>query len=181
MADEKVQLPRELLDVERDAVGQVTVRRRGSRVGVEFGAAALQQLDERHGPPIERGMLGRRRRAQMRLQRDVAEILQRQDAERIRMAEHRRDRQRHLLEQVGDVGEGKRRELDRPSVQREHDRWSIGRQDPEVAAIRSIARQRHDPGASSREAALTEILVDAIAQLGAFNRALIGHELSRQG
>src|SRR2546427_2272443 len=97
------------------------------------------------------------------------------------MAEHRRDGQRHLLEQVGDVGERKRRELDRPRVQRQHDRRSIRRQDPEVATIRSIARERHDFGAFSREAALTEILVDAIAQLGALNCALIGHELSRQG
>ena len=116
----------------------------------------------------------------MRLQRDVAEILQRQDAEGIRMAEHRRDRQRHLLEQIGDVGKRERREFDRSRVQRQHDRWSIGRQDPEVATVRRIAGERHDPGAASREAALTEVLVDTIAQLGAFDCRLIGHELSRQ-
>ena len=66
------------------------------------------------------------------------------------------------------------------AVQRQHDRWSIGRQDPEVATVRRIAGERHDPGAAPREAALTEILVDTIAQLGAFDCRLIGHELSRQ-
>ena len=43
----------------------------------------------------ERRVLGRRRRAEVRLQRHVAEILQRQDAERVGVAEDRRHRQRH--------------------------------------------------------------------------------------
>ena len=84
---EEVELPRELLDVERDAVGDVAVR-------VDLGAAALQQVDERDGLPVERRVLGGRRRAEMGLQRDVAEILERENAERIGVAEQCRHRQR---------------------------------------------------------------------------------------
>ena len=48
------------------------------RVDAQLGAAALQLLDERHRLAVERRVLGRRRRAEVRLQRDVAEILQRE-------------------------------------------------------------------------------------------------------
>ena len=50
---EEVELPRQLVDVERDAVGQV-------RVGAQLAAAALQQLDERHRLPVKRRMFRRR-------------------------------------------------------------------------------------------------------------------------
>ena len=97
---EEVELPGQLLDVERDAVRQVRVATRSSR------AAALQQLDERHRLPVERRVLGRRRRAEVRLQRDVAEILQREDAELVGVAEDRRHRQRHLLQQPATLTNG---------------------------------------------------------------------------
>ena len=121
MADEEVELPRELLDVERDAVGQM-------RVGGELGAAPLQQLDQRDRLAIERRVLARRRGAQMRLQRHVAQILLRDDAERVGMIEHERHRQRHLPQQLRHVGEGQRGEVDRPGVQRQHDRRVVGRE-----------------------------------------------------
>ena len=79
----------------------------------ELRAAPLQQLDERDRLAVERGVLGRRRGAEVRLQRDVAEILQREDAELVRVAEDRRHRQRHLLQQLADVGERQRGEVDR--------------------------------------------------------------------
>ena len=104
--DEEVQLPRQLLDVERDAVGQV-VRRR------ELRAAPLQRGDERDRLAVERRVLGRRRRAEVRLQRDVAEILQRQHAELVGVAEDRGNRHRHLREQARDVDERQRVEVER--------------------------------------------------------------------
>ena len=58
-------------------------------------------------------VLGRRRGAEMRLQRHVAEILQRDDAERVRVAEDGGHRQRHLLQQARDVRERQRGEIDR--------------------------------------------------------------------
>ena len=86
-------------------------------------------LDERHGLAVERGVLGRRRRAEVRLQRDVAEILaargSRARSEWPRMRGHR---QRHLPQQLGDVDERQRRELDRAGVQREHERRPVGRE-----------------------------------------------------
>ena len=100
--------------------------RAGSASDCELRAAPLQQLDERDRLPVERRVLGRRRGAEMRLQRDVAEILERENAERVGVAEDRRHRQRNLLQQRRDVGEGQRREVDRPGVQREHDRRAVG-------------------------------------------------------
>ncbi len=47
---------------------------------------------------IERGVLGRRRRAEMRLQRDVAEILEAEDAEVSGVIQDARHRQRHRAE-----------------------------------------------------------------------------------
>ena len=63
---------------------------------MQLTAAPLEQLDERHRLPVERGVLGRRCRAEMGLQRHVPEILQRDDAVRVRVPEDRRNGQRHL-------------------------------------------------------------------------------------
>ena len=105
----------QLFDVERDPVGEVAVR-------IDFGPAPLQHLDERDRLPIQRRVLGRCRRAQVRLQRDVAEIFQRHDAVRVGVSQQRGNRQRHLPEQLGDIGERQRGEVDRSDVQREHGR-----------------------------------------------------------
>ena len=110
--DEEVELPGQLLDVEGDAVGQVLGRR-------ELGAAALQRRDERHRLPVERRVLRRRRRAEVRLQRDVAEILEREHAEVVGVAEDGRDRHRHLREQPRDVDE--RQRLERRTAPRSSD------------------------------------------------------------
>ena len=105
MPDEEVELPGQLLDVERDPIRQVPI-------GLQLGAPPLQQRDERDGFPVQGRVLGRRRRAEMRLQRHVAQVLERHDAVGIRVAENRRDRQRDLLEQRGHVREGQRLEVD---------------------------------------------------------------------
>jgi hypothetical protein len=91
---EELQLPEQLLDVEGDAVRRVVARR-------EFRAAALHDLDERDGLPIEAAVLGGRRGAEMRLQRDVAEIVQHEDPQIARTVEDARHRQPHRFEQAG--------------------------------------------------------------------------------
>ena len=169
IADEILELPGELLDVERHPVGQV-------RVGCELGAPPLEQLDERDRLPVERGVLGRRRRPQMRLQRDVAQVLQRHDPERVCVSEDVGHRQRHLLQQDGHVGEGQRRELDRSGVQRQHDRRTVGGNDAEVLSIRRVAGERHDPCVAAR-AAGAQVLVDPVADLRALGGSLVKHGL----
>src|SRR5438874_6718108 len=109
----------------------------------------------------------------MRLQRDVTEILERQDAELVGVAEQDRHRQRHLLQQFGDVGERQCRELERSGMQREHEPWAAERDDAEVPAVRRIAGQRNDARALVRETAIPEITGDPIAQLQAVSRSLV--------
>ena len=109
----------------------------------------------------------------MRLQRDVTEILERKDAELVGVAEQDRHRQRHLLQQFGDVGERQCRELDRSGMQREHEPWAAERDDAEVPAVRRIAGQRNDARALVRETAIPEITGDPIAQLQAVSRSLV--------
>ena len=137
MLDEEVELPGQLLDVEGDPIGQVPI-------GLQLGAAPLQQRDERDGVPVQRRVLGRRRGSQMCLQRDVAQIFERHDAVGIRVAENRGDRQRHLLEQRGHVREGQRLEVDAPRVQREHHRVATGQDHAKVAPVGCVACERHD-------------------------------------
>ena len=112
---EEIELPRELLDVERDAVGQIRRRR-------QLRAAPLQRRDQRDRLAIERRVRRRRRRAQVRLQRDVAEILQRQDAQLVDVIDDLRDRHRHRRQQLRDVHERQRGVVERRRVHREHER-----------------------------------------------------------
>ena len=78
MLDEEVHLPGELLHIERNAVGKVLRR-------LELRAALLDRGDESHGLAVEGGVFPGRRGAEMGLQRDVAEILQCEDAEIFRV------------------------------------------------------------------------------------------------
>ena len=100
----------------------------------------------------------------MRLQRDVAEILQRHDAQRVGVPQQRGNRQRHLPEQLGDIGEGQRGELDRSHVQGEHDRRLVGTDDAEVSPVRRVAGQGHHPGGGAVEAHGRQVAIDPIAQ-----------------
>ena len=115
----------------------------------------------------------------MRLQRDVAEILERHDAQRIGVSQQRRNRQRHLPEQLGDIGEGQRGELNRSHVQREHDRRLVVTDDAEVSPIRCIAGQWHHPGRGAVDAGGPQVAIDPIAQLEAVAGPFVwGHEES---
>ena len=111
----------------------------------------------------------------MGLQRHVAEILQGNDAELVGMAENRRRRQWHLAQQPGHVGERHPGEFDRPRMDREHKGRTVGRNNPEVPSIGGVARQRHDAGILRRQPALFEIPVDAIVNVQAVGRLLLGH------
>ena len=91
-------------------------------------------------------MFGGRRRADVRLQRDVAEILERDDAELGRVAEDPRHRHGHRAEQLRDVHERQRLEINRPRMDGKHLRWAVAKQDAEIAPVRRIAGELHDLG-----------------------------------
>ena len=74
----------------------------------------LNRGDQRDGLTIERRMFGRGRRADMRLERDVAEILERDNPELARMVQDSRDRHRHRAQQPRNVHERQGVEIDRP-------------------------------------------------------------------
>ncbi len=97
--DEEIQLPRELFDVERQAI-------RSDRAVGQFGATPLEAHQELHGPAVVLRVRVRAARTEMRLERLVAEILQRQDPEGIGMPEDGRHGQRHAAEQVRHLDEG---------------------------------------------------------------------------
>ena len=117
----------------------------------------------------------------MGLQRDVAQILQRDDPERVGVIEHCRHRQRHLMKQPGDVRERQRRKFDRAGVQREHNRRAVRRDDAEVLAIGGVARQRYDAGGALGETAIAQVLIDPVPYVGAFSRSLVEHCSPRAG
>ena len=89
MLDEELELPRQLFDIEGDAIGRVGV-------GAEVLAALLHARNELHGLPVQRVMLSRCCGTEVRLERDVTEIFQPDHAKRIRMMQDRRHRHRHL-------------------------------------------------------------------------------------
>ena len=135
MTHEVLQLPGQFLDIECHSIRQVLF-------GGELRAASVEELDERDRLAVQRRVLGGRRRTEVGLQRHVAEVLQRDDAERIGVIEDRRDRQRHLLQQGRHVGERQCREFDRPRMQRQHDRGAVRRNDAEVLPVRCVAGER---------------------------------------
>ena len=77
-------------------------------------------------------MLGARRGAEMRLQRHVAEILQRDDAELVRVAKDARHRHRHRGQQACDVHERQLLEVDRLRMDGQHLRRRVAKQHAEV-------------------------------------------------
>ena len=168
---EEVHLPGQLLDVERDAVGQVVGR-------LELGAAALHGRDQPDRLPIQRRVLRRRRRAEVRLQRHVAQILEREHADVVGMAEDARNRHRHLLEQPRDVHERQRFHVERGRVQGQDEWRSRGREHPVVAPIRRVAGQRHDPRAVRGQAAPPEVHVDPLPLLGGVGVSLVRHRFT---
>ena len=110
--------PEEVLVRRTPAPRSASRCRRPSRYGgyasdLQLLAAHLQLRDERHRL---RGRARRARpawRAEVRLQRHVAEILQADDAELVRVVQDGRDRQRHRLEQARDRDKRHAVEVDR--------------------------------------------------------------------
>ena len=111
---EEVELPGQLFDVKGDAIREI-------RVLDQLRTAALERFDELDRLAVEGGVFRRGRRAQVRLQRDVTEIFERQDAERIRMAQDRGHGEGQQPQQLGDVGKRQRRERNRGGVERQND------------------------------------------------------------
>ena len=138
-------------------------------VRTELRAAPLQQLDERDRLAVERRVLGRRRRAEVRLQRDVAEILQRDDAERVGVARA-----------SPGTGSGICRSSS-ATLANGSDAKSIGPacsastiDGPSGRMIRKYRRSDASPvsgttrGVAPSEAAVPQVAIDPIAQLDAF-------------
>src|SRR5262245_11708896 len=100
MTHEVVELPCELFEVERDLV-------RWSVSGVELPSAPLKDVDERDRLPVQRGVLRQRACTQMRLQRDVTQILELENAERAGVSDHGGHGQGHALEKASDGDERK--------------------------------------------------------------------------
>ena len=114
----------------------------------------------------------------MRLERDVAEILEREHADVVGMPEDLRDRDRHALEQPRDVGERQRVHVERRRVQRQHERRAVRRQDAVVAPIGGVAGQRDDARAEGAEAVAAEVDVDSFALLGGVRAPFLDHVLT---
>ena len=106
-------------------------------------------------------MFSGRRRAEVRLQRDVAEILKAQHAQFVRVVKDRRHRDRNLLQQPRDRHEWHRRELDRALVQGQDDRFVALHQHTEVATIRGIAGEGHHGRDAGRQAVQVEVLLES--------------------
>ena len=100
----------------------------------------------------------------MRLERDVAQILQRENAEIAGVPENRRDWHRHGRKQRGDVHERQRVVVERLRVETDDERCAIGRDDAEVPPVRGVARQRHD--ARRNDVGACEVLGDLRGNVG---------------
>ena len=117
----------------------------------------------------------RGRRAQVRLQRHVAQVLEREHADVVGMAEDARNRHRHLLEQPRDVHERQRFHVERGRVQGQDEWRARGREHPVVAPIRRVAGQRHDTRAVRGQAAPPEVHVNPFPLLGGVGVSLVRH------
>src|SRR5207237_10500631 len=115
MLDEEVELPGELVAVERNAERQELAR-------LHLFAALLQPIDQFDGLFIERIVFDRLRAAEMRLQRHVAEVFENQNAEIVGVAGNRGDGQRDVRQQTADVHKRQLIELERLVVDGKHHR-----------------------------------------------------------
>ena len=85
--------------------------------------------------------------------------------------------------QIADARKRQRREVNRPGVQRQHDRRAVGRDDPEVPTVRRVAGQRHHARVESGQSAVAQIAGDPFAKLSAVGGAGLvhGHPGADQG
>ena len=131
----------------------------------QLRAFPLHPEHELNRLPVQRVVFGGLRHAQVRLQGDVAEILEDEDAEVVRMARDRGNRQRDVRKQPADVDERQRVECERRIVDRQHDRRVVGPQDAEILARRRVAGQRHDAHLRPREFRAMQAFVDSRARV----------------
>ena len=135
-------VPRQLLDVEGDAI-------RRAVLGGQLGAALLQDGDELDRLAVQGPVLVGRRQAEVGLQRDVTEVVEADQAERVGMVQDARHRQRHRLEQAADGDERHAVDVDRSGVEGEDERAPVRRPDADIAVGR-VARQQHDRATTDR-------------------------------
>ena len=128
MFEEEFQFPRQLLDIERQPVREV--RGRGERL-----ASPLEQINQAYGVTIERRVAVGWCGLHVRLHRHIAEVFERQNTEVGFVAQGRRNRDPDLTEELGDVDKRKRRVVDGPCVNREHERGPARWNHTEVAPI----------------------------------------------
>ena len=147
---EELEFPQQLVDVKCDAIRRIRRRR-------QLGAPSLQGFDQAHRVAIEAAVFLRRGRAEVRLQRDVAEVLQQQDAKVAGAIEDRRDRQGHGRQQLRDPGKGLRVGVKWLDVQRQHPRRPGAPQHAEVSPVGGIAGERQHCGGLGAETAAFEI------------------------
>ena len=135
MLHEEVQLPHQLVAIERDAV-------RNELIGFELDALTLHSKHELDGLFVQGVVLDRLRDAKMRLERDVAEIFKYQDAEVVGMTGNCRYRQWNAREETAHVHERQRVERKWLVVDREDDRRVIGSKNAEILAGRGVPGER---------------------------------------
>ncbi len=155
---EKIQLPHQLVSIERNAERDVFGR-------LQLRAFPLHPEHELNRLLVERVVLGRLRHAQMGLEGDVAQIFEDENAEVVRMARDRGHGQRDVREQPADVDERQLVENERLIVDREHHRRVVGAQDAEVLTGRRVAGQRHDAHLRPREFCAMQTFVDSRARV----------------
>ena len=125
---------------------------------------------------IQRRVLGRRRRAEVRLQRDVAEILQREDAERVRVAEDRRHRQRHLLRAArATFANGSVAKSIGPACSASTIDGAVGRMTRKYRRSDASPVSGTTRGFGAARPLSSQIAVDPLPQLHAVGGALFGH------
>ena len=158
MLREEIQLPHQLVAIERDAEGNEFTR-------FQLTAAPLEPLDELDGLLVQRVVLDWLRHAEMRLQRDIAEILEDKNAEIAGMPGDRRNRKRHVCQQARHVDERQLAKAERRVIYRQHHRWIVGAQHPKILPRGRVAGQRHDAHLRPGDLRALEARVDLRARL----------------
>ncbi len=152
--DEELEFPRQLVDVEGHAIRRIVARG-------HLAPAQLQRRNQVDGFAVARGMFGRTGHTEVCLKRDVSQVLLDQDAKLVVVPENGRHRQRQGLQQLGHPDKRECGRVDGPDMEGQHLRGRVAHQQPEVATIRGIARQRHDLDDAAGESGPRKILPDA--------------------
>ena len=132
--DEEVELPSELLDVERQPV-----RREGR--GGEPAAPLLDQRDHPRRPAIVHPSRVAIRHAELGLERGVTQVLELQNAEIPGNTQNRRHRDWDLREQPGHVDEGETVGVERLAMDEQEPAIGIRWTDADVSPVRRVTGQ----------------------------------------